>query len=151
MASRTKKPGVGSGNNQWGNKNALRHGGKLNASRLTVGLLPRTMISVKREALAYRRAIEAKVVEAKGEIGLTDAHLVDTAASATMQAGICRWLLRNKIGTMSVADIRACSSDIVRAKERRDAAVRLLNLDKPPADPWQQIDARIISANGEAP
>jgi hypothetical protein len=40
---------------------------------------------------------------------------------------------------MSVSDIRGCTADIVKAKERRDAAVRALKLDAPPPDPWTLI------------
>jgi hypothetical protein len=36
---------------------------------------------------------------------------------------------------MSTSDVRGCSSDITKAKERRDAAVRALGLDIE-VDPW---------------
>ena len=113
-----------------GNLNAARHGGKV-GRRLVVGELPKTMIAIKREGRAYRREIEAVVLEAKGLINTLDAHLIDTASAATIQAGICRWLLRNKLEEMSVSDIRGATSDIVKAKERRDAAIRALNIDAP--------------------
>jgi hypothetical protein len=113
--------------------NALKNGSRLRteafAGRLVVGELPTKMIAVKREALAYRRGLEAIVVKVKGQIGLTDAHLIDTASGATMQAGVCRWLLRNRFKELTVADIRGCTGDIVKAKERRDAAVKAMNLD----------------------
>ena len=117
-----------------GNTNGLRNGSHVR--RLTVGELPASMVAVKREGRAYRRELEAEVLRAKGEINTIDAHLIDTAAAATIQAGICRWLLRHKVSTMSTSDIRGCTSDIVKAKERRDAAVRLLNLDAAPTAPW---------------
>ena len=112
-----------------GSMNALRNGSRVNLNRLTVGELPSKMIAVKREGRAYRRGLEAAVVKSKGEISLTDAHLIDTASAAVIQAGVCRWLLRNRIETMTTADIRGTQADIVKAKERRDAAVRLLQLD----------------------
>jgi hypothetical protein len=115
-----------------GNLNGLKNGSKLSRRRLTVGELPKQLLSVRREGRAYRRALEAEVLAVKGAIGLTDSHLIDTASAATIQAGICRWLLRQKIGTMSTAEIRGCTQDIVRAKERRDAAVKALGLDVPP-------------------
>jgi hypothetical protein len=121
-----------------GNMNGLKTGRKV--KRLTVGELPASMVAIKREGRAYRRELEAAVVGAKGEIGLTDSHLIDTAAAATIQAGVCRWLLRNRIETMSVSDIRGAMSDIVKAKERRDAAVRALQLDAAAPAPWTVID-----------
>lgn len=123
-----------------GNLNALKNGSKIGRKRLVIGDLPKELISVRREGRAYRRALEAEVMAIKGEINTADAHLIDTATAATIQAGICRWLMRNKIGTMSVADIRGCSQDQVKAKERRDAAVKALGLDAPPPAPWAVID-----------
>lgn len=118
-----------------GNTNGLTTGSKVR--RLTVGELPPSMIAVKREGRAYRRELEAAVVAAKGEVSFTDSHAIDTAAAATIQAGVCRWLLRNKqVGEMSAAEIRACMSDITKAKERRDNAVRSLQIDTPPALNW---------------
>src|SRR5262245_51458022 len=102
-----------------GNKNALRNGSRMDIKRLTVGELPATMIAVKREGRQYRRDLETEVLHVKGEINHTDMHLIDTAAAATIQAGICRWLLRNKVNDMSISDIRGCTADIVKAKERR--------------------------------
>ena len=106
----------------------------MNLNRLTVGELPNVMIAVKREGRAYRVRIESEVLKAKGDITLTDAHHIDTAAAATIQAGICRWLLRHRVKDMSTADIRGCTGDIVKAKERRDAAVKALNLNVPPKE-----------------
>lgn len=129
---------------QPGNVNNLQTGSQVR--RLTVGNLPLSMIAVTREGLAYRREMEAAVVAAKGEISLTDAHHIDTASAATIQAAVCRWLLRNKIETkdeagkvvdrMSSAEIRANLSDITKAKRERDAAVRLLKIDVPPTLNW---------------
>jgi hypothetical protein len=122
--------------------NALKSGAKVSKRRLVVGDLPPQLISVRREARAYRRDLEGCVLAAKGEISLTDAHLIDTAAAATVQAGIIRWLMKHRMETMTVADIRGCSQDQVRAKERRDAAVRALGLDAPPPAPWAVIDSK---------
>ena len=67
-----------------------------------------------------------------GNINLTDAHLIDSAAAATIPAAICRWLLHDRIEKMSVGDILACNRDIVRAKAARDAAVKALGIDVEP-------------------
>jgi hypothetical protein len=128
-----------------GNMNGLVSGS--NVRRLTVGELPSSMVAVKREGRAYRRELEAAVMAVKGEVGILDSHLIDTATAATIQAGVCRWLLRNKleekakdgsITRMSTADIRGCQADIVKAKERRDNAVKALQLDKK-EDIWASL------------
>jgi hypothetical protein len=113
-----------------GNLNAARNGGKMAARRLVIGELPKPLLGAKREARAYRRALEAAVLDEAGEISVTAAHSIDTAAAATAHAAICRWLLREKIGAMPTTDILACSKEIVRAKETRDRAVRELELDR---------------------
>jgi len=130
-----------------GNLNALKNGtGHHNKRRLTVGELPQQMISVKREGRKYRRDLEEEVLAVKDEINLVDAHLIDTAAAATIQAGICRWLLRNRINDMSVNDIRGCTADAVKAKERRDKAVLQLHLDAKPVAPWI-VDAPAVGGS----
>ena len=127
-----------------GHIGALKNGtGHKPKRRLTVGELPATMVSVKREGCKYRRDLEAEVLLVKGDINLVDAHLIDTASAATIQAGICRWLLRHKLDTMNTNDIRGCTADIVKSKERRDKAVQQLHLDAKPEAPWV-LDAPVV-------
>lgn len=119
-----------------GNLNAVKTGTKVALVRLTVGELPKPLLSVKREGRAYRRALERAVLDAKGEINLTDAHLIDTATAATIAAGISRWVLRNKMDGMKGSDIHNCGQAIVKSKQLRDQAVKQLDLDRPPPAPW---------------
>ncbi len=102
------------------------------------------MVAAKRESRRYRNELEREVLAVKREITLLDAHLIDTAAAATAMAGICRWLLRNRIDNMTVNDIRACNADIVKAKMARDKAVRVLGIDVPPPEPWAVVNARVV-------
>ncbi len=115
-----------------GNLNAAKNGSRLRTKRLVVGELPKQLLSVKRETRAYRRAIEDAVVAVRGEVTVTDAHAIDTASAATAHAGICRWLLRNKIDEMKTSDVLSCSSSIVKAKQARDQAIKSLGLDVSP-------------------
>lgn len=111
-----------------GNLNALKNGSRLSRQRLTVGELPRSMISVKREARAYRRYLERTVLEAKRVIDDEDLHLIDAAVGATMAVGVNRWLLRNRLDKMTVADIRACNKEMRDAKRDRAKIVKELGL-----------------------
>ena len=61
-----------------GNLNAARTGQSI--TRLTLGELPATMHRQTQQARKYRRGLEALVVEAKGQVDATDAHLIDEAA-----------------------------------------------------------------------
>jgi hypothetical protein len=111
--------------------NGLKNGTRI-SKRLVVGELPKQLLAVRREARSYRRFLEGETLQVKDEINTTDAHLIDTASAATIHAGICRWLLRQKISTMTTADILACSRELIRAKQVRDAAVKALELGKLP-------------------
>jgi uncharacterized membrane protein YcaP (DUF421 family) len=113
-----------------GNLNAAKSGSALARRRLTVGNLPKELLAVRREGRAYRRALESAVIEAKGEITVTDCHHIDSATGATIQAGICRHLLRTKIGEMKTADVLNCTQTMTRAKQARDKAVLALALDR---------------------
>lgn len=112
-----------------GNLNRARNGQYLR--RLNVGELPAELRAVKREGRRYRRELEAETLRQCGEITTTAAHAIDTAAAATIHAGVCRWLLRQRLDKMTTADILNCSREITKAKQARDAAVKSLGLDKP--------------------
>ncbi len=121
-----------------GNINAMKNATRSTVRRLVVGEFPKQLNHVKIEGRKYRLALENAVLDAHGEVTITACHLIDTASSATVHAGICRWLLRQKISTMSTADILACSREMLRAKQARDIAVRQLKLDR---DDRNVIDA----------
>jgi len=111
-----------------GNLNASKNGARL--SRLTLGELPQTMRRQTQQARKYRRQLEAIVRDAKGEISPTDAHLIDEAATAEVHASVCRWLLRERLDTMSPSDIARCSEQILKSKTVRNKAVERLQLDR---------------------
>lgn len=120
-----------------GSLNAIQSGQGLRKRRLVLGKLPKRMVAVEREGQKYRLDLEALVLAAKGEITVTDAHLIDTATAATVQAGKCRWIERNCIEKMTVSDMRATAADIVKAKQQRDKAVAELKLDAPAKRAWE--------------
>lgn len=130
-----------------GNINAMKTGTTLvKRRRLVVGELPKQLLSVRREGRAYRRTLEAEVLRVHQQISSTHMHMIDTAAAATIASGIARWCLRHKLAAMTTSDVLACSKSILQSKQARDAAVRLLDLDRPPPNPWDQID---VPSKGE--
>jgi hypothetical protein len=141
------------------NVNGLKTGSKLKPIRLTVGNLPRQMLVVRREGAKYRRLVEDETIKAKGKIGLTDAHLIDTASAGTIQAGICRWLLRERINDMQPAEILACTQALLKGKQTRDAAIRALDLDRDRTQdmldmlygqPWPTTDSQATEGEPDA-
>ena len=116
------------------NLNAIRNGSRLEVRRLTVGSFPVQLQKVQYEGRKYRRALEDAVLETHQDVSVTHAHLIDTASAATIHAGICRWLLRQRIAEMNTGDVLACSNAMLRAKETRDRAVKQLGLDRRDTD-----------------
>lgn len=110
------------------NLNGAKNGARI--QRLTLGDLPVTMRRQTANARKYRRDLEQLVLETKGEVNTTDAHLIDEAAAGEVHASICRWLLRTKLKEMSVSDVLKCSEQIAKAKANRNRAVERLGLDR---------------------
>jgi len=137
-----------------GNKNALRHGARIDVRRLVVGELPRPMVACKREARGYRRELEGEVLLAQGlatveellaagrstkawelitgRINSDGHHTINAAVQQTIAIAINRWLLRNRFEKMTVADIRACNKEMREAAKDRARIVRTLELNIPP-------------------
>jgi len=114
-----------------GNLNGLKNG-STRIYRLVVGELPKPLARLKSTVRAYRRDLEAACVEAHKEVGITQAHLIDAAVAAETHAGVCRWLLNQRLDTMEVGDIVKCSQALMLAKEARNRAVKSLMLDGEP-------------------
>ena len=110
------------------NLHAAKNGTRI--TRLIVGNLPKPLHRVQRFVLQYRRTLEDAVIEVRNEVGLIDAHVIDAACKHEQHAGVCRHLLRQKIETMSVADVRECSKQIATATDARNKAVRELQLER---------------------
>ena len=79
--------------------NAVKNGSRLRP--LNIGDMPKLLERVERAAREYRRYLEAAVLEARGEISHICAHWIDEAVSWSIHADICRWLLRQKLSTMT--------------------------------------------------
>ena len=88
-------------------------------------------------------------MDVKGQVNITDAHLIDEAAQAEVHSSVCRWILREKLATMTPSDIARCSEQILKAKTARNKAVERLqlNIQPEPVDlSTYLIDNRIGSA-----
>lgn len=102
--------------------------------RLTIGELPDVMRRQLATSRRYRRELEQLVAEVKGEVSVIDAHYVDEAVGAETHAALCRWLLRERLQSMTTADIVICSKEILKSKGVRNRAVEQLALDRVQAD-----------------
>lgn len=120
------------------NLNSTRNGTRL--TRLTLGEMPKAMRVQQSAVRKYRRALETLVIEAHGEIGPVDSHLIDEATTAEVHAAVCRMLLKTRIETMSVSDVTKCSEQILKSKGVRNRAIAQLHLDALPPNPWEALD-----------
>jgi len=113
----------------------LTNAGRVNKwriERLAIGNYPAGMRRLLSDGRAYRRSLETIVENQKGIITTLDAHLIDEAVACEMHAGVCRWLLREKLSKMSPGDIASCSEKIVKVKTARNKAIKQLGLDEEP-------------------
>lgn len=119
-----------------GNLNSAKNGSRIKGAitRLKLGELPGTLRRQLGNARRYRRDLEHAVATVKGEVDLADAHLIDLATNAETHASVCRWLMRERLGTMSTNDVLACSREILKAKEARNRAFAKLQLDQEQED-----------------
>ena len=110
------------------------------ALRLVLGTLPASLARVERDAYEYRRTLEQAVLEAHGEITLTMAHAIDTAARWFRhgQAALA-WLVDHE-PDMDHAQRLAYSTAVAKAATERDRAVDRLVLDR---DQTQDLIARM--------
>ncbi len=123
------------------NSNALSTATRVNVHRLTLGRLPRRFIAAERVARTYRRSLEQAVVAQKGEIGLKDAHWLDSAVKHELHALMLRRILREQTETLTAVETVRISESIAKASESRNRCYGMLELDQPPPTQEQMWDA----------
>lgn len=108
-----------------GNVNAMTHGV---CSYLSLGKLPKGCAYIRRQLTAFRRELEAAVMDqCNGEIGIRDAAFVNSAAR---HEGRCQLLTRYLRGDdcKSLADRLAVLREIGHATDSRDKCIVALGL-----------------------
>ena len=128
-----------------GNTNASRHGLRTRFS-LRLGKLPKKFRAVENDVNAFRRLLESLIVEAKGEITILDACLVNTAAKHERASRLCHAWLRKHDSDMSHSDRLSYVKQIASSSAERDKAIRSLNLEASgEADIWKDLHSPIAS------
>ena len=105
-----------------GNRNAIRHG-------LCCGKVPPGAEYVEHRCNDFRRGLEDLVLQAKGEITLGDAALVDSATKWTRHELLVNRWLRLKEKDLTSDQLLRFSREIAEASDRRDRAISKLKLD----------------------
>ena len=116
------------------NTNGIRHG-------LLAGKLPAHLAYVEKRTNAFRRQVEALVIDLKGEIGVMDAAAINSVVKWERHACLALHWLRKEEATMSPTDRLKFSEAICKASDARDRALAKLRLDVQDLSPWV-IDAK---------
>ena len=129
------------------NGNAIRHG-------LKAGQLPRDCKYIEYRLNAFRRMLEAAVLEARGAVTINDAALIQTCLRWERHAALAqRWLV--KAGdTLKPADKLTFSREIGRASAERDKALLNLKIDRDTNDNvldalYARLPAPTADSNGD--
>lgn len=111
--------------------------------RLALGKLPADLVRVERSANQFRKMLEKAVVEACGEIDLTAALAINTAAKWHRHSDLALRWLRDHGDRMDDAERLKYSREVARASAERDKAVERLRLS---TDQRNEMDvaARIV-------
>ena len=134
-----------------GNLNAFRNGRRTDRRRYVLGKLPKAMIAVERQAVGYRNGLRDTVLAQKGVLSKVDDRTINLAATAEMQAGILRWILRHRLEQMDARGIERNAKGQYEARCERDAAEKELGIDidiEHDADPWGAVDSTPVIDNG---
>jgi len=100
----------------------LRHG-------LKAGQLPDGCKYVELRLNKFRRYVEDCVIAAKGEVSLTDAAYIQSAMRWERHGVLAQRWLKQNFDKMTHADKLRFSREIADASDKRDKAIRNLNLD----------------------
>lgn len=116
-----------------GNANRTRHG-------MRGAGLPPGCGHIQRATCAFRREVEAAVLEARGEITLVDAASINTAFRAERHAQLAQRWLAVEAESMTPADRLNYSREVARASELRDKALAALDLPRRrTGDQWRVL------------
>jgi hypothetical protein len=113
-----------------GNCNAIKSGALRSRYSLTVGKPPAKFRRVWRAGLAVRRAIESAVINARGDISLIDAAVIQTAVRWEITAQLAqRWLLTSTDDLTTDERLRHAKLISVASTER-DRCLKSLGLER---------------------
>ena len=167
IADTDATPGRNTAGAPKGNRNALKHGTR----SFVLGRLPRGASYIGKLQYRCQRDIEREVIARKGEISLYDAAVINSAVSHERTALQLMHYLRKaddpKTISLTVKSEKGSATttepkglgimerasllgQVSKARDRRDACLRALGLDKAPgANMWEDYDrgARLIEAS----
>ena len=115
------------------NGNAKKHG------IYSLGKLPAGASYVRKIIGKFRSELEKAVLDKHGEIDVMRSATIQTACRHEQVALLAGRWLRNHIGEMTHAERLTYLKTVADASERRDKAIKSLEIEKSTHDPWAEI------------
>lgn len=84
--------------------------------------------AIRKRVAAFRRALEAAVIDARGGISLADACAINTACAGERHSSLCASWLRRDADKLTPSERLAHAKGMLEGSERRDKAVTSLRL-----------------------
>lgn len=94
------------------------------------GKLPKGAQYIEHRVNGLRRQLEKHVLALRGEVTLTDAAHINSAIKWERHSALALRWLRHEEANMSDSDRLKYSREIADASDKRDRAIRHLNLDR---------------------
>lgn len=114
-----------------GNQNATKHG--LRSGRMALSDVPAGCSRIRAVRSKLRSALELLTLEVRGQVGVYEAALIQTACRWETHARLAaRWLRIGK--DLTLADKLALSKAIAYGSEKRDLCLKALGLDQQARD-----------------
>jgi hypothetical protein len=115
----------------------MRHG-------LQAAKLPKNCQYIEIRLNRFRRQLEDALMASKGEVSMSDAAIINTALKWERHGALASRWLRLEGNELKPADKLSFSREIAKASTERDKALSALDLDRPPANPWEAPNAGAI-------
>jgi hypothetical protein len=128
-----------------GNSNAWKHG--LRSSLVLVAVPPKAAW-IKKLMAAFRRDLEAAVVERHGEVSLMRAAVINSASRHETIAQLAGRMLKLAGDEVKTETKLAILDRIGRATDARDRCIRALDLEATPGSAWDAYFSSPIDLPG---
>jgi hypothetical protein len=94
---------------------------------------------ISKQLNLFRRALEDEVLNTKGQIGVLDAALVNTAVEWARHGMRCAYWLEESYDTFKPSERVEHSAWVAKACDARDKAIKALDLSAEPSDFLDEI------------
>ncbi|PQO37576.1 hypothetical protein DTL21_06425 [Bremerella cremea] len=111
--------------------------------RILLGKLPTTLRAVELRRGAFRRMLEAAIIDLRGEIGLLEAAAVSECTYWVSSVAMADWILRHKLNDLSGTELSQIARQQAASMGRcRSVMAELLQDEKKASSLLEEIQRR---------